>query len=151
MANRHRGSPAERRALAAYVKLHRAADAVWDRVHGHLAEHGLTVSQFGALEALYHLGPLCQRDIGAKILKSGGNVTFVLDNLERRGLVARRRDAANRRFVNVELTAAGAELIAGIFPRHAREVARAMAVLSPAEQRQLAGLCKRLGLAQGEG
>ena len=42
----------------------------------------MTVSQFGVLEALHHLGPLRQGEISAKLLRSGGNITLVVDNLE---------------------------------------------------------------------
>jgi MarR family 2-MHQ and catechol resistance regulon transcriptional repressor len=52
-------------------------------VHRVLAEPKLTISQFGVLEALYHKGPLCQRDIASKILKSTGNITLVIVNLEK--------------------------------------------------------------------
>ena len=54
-----------------------------------VAEYDLTAPQFGVLEALYHLGPLCQKDLAAKILKSSGNMTMVIDNLEKRDLVRR--------------------------------------------------------------
>lgn len=50
------------------------------------------------LEALYHKGPLCKRDIAAKILKSTGNITLLIDNLEKNGLVRRERDNEDRRF-----------------------------------------------------
>jgi MarR family 2-MHQ and catechol resistance regulon transcriptional repressor len=105
----------------------------------------LSVSQFGTLETLYHLGTMSQTDICGKLLKSGGNTTLVIDNLERRGLVLRRRDPEDRRVVMVELTDAGRELISSIFPRHAEVVAAEMAVLAPEELRQLGDLCKKLG------
>ena len=57
----------------------------------------VTVSQFGVLEALHHLGPLRQGEISAKLLRSGGNITLVVDNLEARGLVQRTREANDRR------------------------------------------------------
>lgn len=53
----YRGSKDEIRALSLYVKLVRASESVSARIHAHLSEAGLTVSQFGVLEALLHLGP----------------------------------------------------------------------------------------------
>ncbi len=47
---------------------------------------GLTESQFGVLDSLFHLGPMKQKEIGKKILKSGGNITMVINNLEKRGI-----------------------------------------------------------------
>lgn len=141
-------APRAERALSAYVKLMRAADSVTARVHRHLAAHGLSVSQFGALEALLHLGPMCQRDIARKLLKSDGNLTVVLAHLERRRLVSRRRDPQDRRQVLVELTPAGRVLVEEVFPAHAREIAAALGALDDGEQETLAALCRKLGLAQ---
>src|SRR5687767_7844207 len=93
------------RALCAYVNLMRAAESLSARLSksSPAAGEGLTETQFGVLEALYHLGPMCQRDVGRKVLKSCGNVTFVLDNLARAGLVRRQPSVEDRRFVSVHL------------------------------------------------
>jgi MarR family 2-MHQ and catechol resistance regulon transcriptional repressor len=146
MVTRHTGPPAEVRALDAYIKLTRAAESVTARLSGLWAAAGLTEGQFGALEALYHLGPLVQRDLAAKLLRSGGNVTLVIDNLEKRGLVRRERDADDRRRITVHLTAAGRRLIRRLFPRHAAAVAAELGVLTAAEQEDLGRLCRKLGL-----
>ena len=85
MGPRHQGSKAETLALDAYLKLMRAADSVAARAHVALPAH-LTLTQFAALEALYHLGPLFPSELASKLLKSGGNLTLVVKNLERDGL-----------------------------------------------------------------
>jgi len=141
---------AERRSLDAYVKLARAAAAVEATVHRPLAQAGLTISQFGVLEALLHLGPMSQGALARKILKSPANLTTVLDNLGRRSLIQRRRDDGDRRVVLVQLTDAGETLVASLFPHHARHVAQAFSTLSPAQQDTLAHLCRELGLAQAQ-
>lgn len=74
----------QRNALNVFVKLMRASNTVNTRIHGHLKEDNLTVSQFGVLEALYHLGPLSQSELGIKILKSNANLTTVVDSLEKK-------------------------------------------------------------------
>jgi MarR family 2-MHQ and catechol resistance regulon transcriptional repressor len=147
MATRYDGTPEEARALDAYVKLVRAADAVSARIHRHLADTGLSTSQFGVLEALLHLGPMCQKDLGEKILKSGGNVTFVVRNLERMQLVRRERPKENRRFVTVALTDEGRRLIRRVFPRHVEGVVATMGALPAADLEALGALLRRLGLA----
>jgi MarR family transcriptional regulator, 2-MHQ and catechol-resistance regulon repressor len=147
MATHHQGSPEERRALDTYIKLARASATLEARVNRHLSDAGLTTSQFGVLEALYHLGPLHQQQLAAKILKSGGNLTLVLDNLGKRGLVCRERSADDRRFVRVHLTEAGQRLVRDIFPRHVAGVVAAVSCLSATEQEQLAALLKKLGTA----
>lgn len=145
MPSHHQGPPAEVLALDAYVKLVRAADSVTARLLPRLGEAGLTESQFGVLEALLHLGPLYQCDLGRKLLKSGGNITMVVGNLERRGLVVRERDPADRRHVRARLTPAGEALIRDLFPCHAAAITAEMAALAPAEQEELGRLCRKLG------
>lgn len=147
MGTRHAGSAAEVRALNVFIKLLRATNTLRARLVPRLAAHDLTETQFGVLEALYHLGPLCQRDIGGKLLTSGGNVTLVVDNLEKRGLVERVRGTEDRRFVTVHLTASGRRLIARAFPAHAQRVTEAIGALPAAEQEELGRLLKKLGTA----
>lgn len=146
MSTHYQGTSEERRALDLYIKLSRAAESVSQRVNRHLQDVHLTVSQFGVLEALYHLGPLTPGQLCEKILRSTGNLTLVIDNLEKRRLVARTQNPADRRSTIVELTAAGKDLIETIFPTHVATVMEEVAVLSPEEQRQLAALCRKLGL-----
>ena len=142
-----RSRPRRTPSLDSYLKLVRAADSVSAQLDGGLREVGLTSSQFGVLEALYHLGPLTQGQLAGKLLKSSGNLTLVVDNLERRKLAKRRRHARDRRCVEVHLTAPGKRLISEFYPRHARSIRHAMSALAPYEQRHLAELCRRLGLA----
>lgn len=146
MGTKHRGTEAEVRALNVFIKLMRAANSVMAKVDRQLSEVGLTASQFGILETLHHLGPLCQRDLGRKLLKSGGNITVVVDNLEKRGLVYRQRDTEDRRFVTVYLTEAGEELIREIFPQQLERIVDEMSTLTGTEQDTLANLCRKLGL-----
>jgi MarR family 2-MHQ and catechol resistance regulon transcriptional repressor len=148
MATRHQGSAAEKRALDAYIKLRRAVNALGLRENEVMRAAGLTESQFGALEALLHLGPLCQHELAGKVLKSAGNMTTVVDNLERRGLVERRRDGEDRRVVTVQLTDSGRDLVREVFPRVVEVLVDAFSALSATEQQQLAVLCRRLGTAE---
>ena len=138
----------EKRALTTYTKLMRAAESVTGRIGRNMAAADLTVSQFGVLEALFHKGPLCQRDIATKILKSTGNITMVIDNLERRGLVRRERVAEDRRFLTIHLTEAGEQLIAEVFPRVAAAIVEEITILEEAEQEELGRLCRMLGLKE---
>ncbi|MBB5233344.1 MarR family winged helix-turn-helix transcriptional regulator [Deinococcus budaensis] len=145
MPTRYPGLPEERAALDAYIKLWRAAHAVEVAAHRHLTDHGLTVSQFGVLEALHHLGPLSQRQLAGKILRSSGNLTMVIDNLERGQLVRRERDPGDRRVINVFLTPGGEALVARVLPDHVRGIREVFAGLDPEELAQLAALSRKLG------
>ena len=143
---RFQGTEKEMKALNTYVKLMRAAESMTARAHEHLSSAGLTISQFGVLEALYHRGPLSQKEIGQKILRSSGNITMVIDNLEKRSLVRRERDQHDRRSFIVHLTEAGKKLIRKIFPPHAAVITLEMSALTAAEQKTLGVLCRKLGL-----
>ena len=134
------------RALNTYTKLMRAAESVTSRVHRVLAAPNLTISQFGVLEALYHKGPLCQRDIGSKILKSTGNITLVIDNLEKQNLVSRVRNENDRRYFTINLTESGTDLIDRVFADVEAAIVLEMTSLDEAEQILLGQLCKKLGM-----
>lgn len=133
------------RALNAFITLVRASEAMSNALHRRLADKRLTSSQFGALEALFHLGPLCQGDLACKLLRSGASTTSVVEGLEKRGLVVRQRTEEDKRFVRVALTGKGRRLIREIFPEHAATVARLLAVLEAEEQEELRRLCRKLG------
>ena len=145
MATKYKGSAEEVRALSALINVMRAGDALTASLQRELAGKGLTPSQFGIMEVLLHVGPLCQGELAGKLLRSNGSTTAGVDGLERRGLVERRREPGDKRFVRVALTAKGRRLIAGVFPEHARTVARQFGVLSAGEQEDLRRLCRRLG------
>jgi MarR family transcriptional regulator, 2-MHQ and catechol-resistance regulon repressor len=134
--------------LNTYTKLMRAAESVTNRVGRNMSAAGLTISQFGVLEALLHKGPLCQRDIALKILKSTGNITLVIDNLEKQGLVTRERSTEDRRYFTVSLTTRGAEVIGAAFATVEAAIKAEMGVLTEAEQETLGKLCKKLGLRE---
>jgi len=150
MPTHHRGTNKEIQALNAYINLFRAADSLTARANARLEAAGLTTGQFGVLEALFHLGPLCQRELGEKLLRTGGNITLVVDNLERDGLVRRERSRRDRRLITVRLTRHGEKLIRKVFPGHAQAIAAEIGHLTTAEQEQLRRLCRKLGRGVAE-
>jgi MarR family 2-MHQ and catechol resistance regulon transcriptional repressor len=149
MATRHRGSARETLALDAYIALMRAAESVTARTHGHLAGAKLTLGQFGALEALHHLGPLRTTELARKLLRSPGNMTTVLDNLEKGGLVRREQESSDRRCTTVSITPRGSALMRDVFPRHVAGMTRELGVLTRREQEELKRLCRKLGVGAG--
>lgn len=135
-------------ALDAFVKLRRAVNSLGARLNPELQHSGgLTESQFGVLEALWHLGPMPQARLCEKLLVSGSNLTTVIDNLERRELVRRDPNPDDRRAHLVRLSARGEALIARVFPGHAERIRECFAALTPAEQKDIGRLSRKLGLA----
>lgn len=149
MPTRHRGTENEVRALNAFITLVRASEAVSVTLHRELGGKNLTSSQFGVLEALFHLGPLCQGELAGKLLRSGASTTSVVEGLEKRGLVVRQRTEEDKRFVRVALTGKGRKLIQDVFPAHAEKAVRLFGVLTFEEQEQLRRLCRKLGTGVG--
>jgi MarR family 2-MHQ and catechol resistance regulon transcriptional repressor len=145
MGSRYEGTGLERRALSALINLVRSSESVMGRLNGQFAGLQITQSQFGALDALLHMGPLSQRELGEKIFKTSGNITMVVDNLERDGMVSRERDARDRRRVIVRLTPKGKKTIQSLLPRRVAAIREEMAVLTGAEQEELRRLCRKLG------
>lgn len=139
------GSRTERRTLDTFIKLTRCTNSVLARLAARSSIGDLTSSQFAVLEALYHLGSLTQGEISQKVLKSGSNMTTVIDNLERDGLVRRERDANDRRVIHVHLTEAGENKVEAVLPGHIAALVEEFSVLSATEQETLGKLCKKLG------
>ncbi len=137
-------------AVGIYVKLLRAARAVTARVEPRLAREGLTVTQFGVLEAILHKGPLTHRELGRKVLTSAANMTDVVNKLEARGLVTRLRCPSDHRLVHVMLTACGQALIERVFPLHAADIGLAMAGLDTAALERLGPELRALGMAAAQ-
>lgn len=148
MGTHYKGSEKERKVLNAFIKLMRATDSINNRLNKYHAEANLTVTQFGVLEALYHLGAINQKALGEKLLKSGGNITLVVDNLEKSGMVERQQDPSDRRSMLIHLTEDGEEFISSYFPHHLERIKEEFDVLSENELEQLASICKKLGLQQ---
>src|SRR5512136_2414829 len=106
----------------ALMELLRTADTVWSASRGFFERWDLSPSQFNVLNLL-RLNPagLSQTDLSRQLIMHRSNVTGLLDRLERRGLVARREVAADRRAYSVVLTPAGVRLLRNILPRYHQE------------------------------
>ena len=124
-------------------RCHRAVGHIAERS---IAESGLGLTDFAALEALLHKGPLTITEIQGKVLLASGSMTAAVDRLENKGLIKRGPAADDRRAKVLHLTPAGRRVVEAAFERHAAELESAMTVLSPSEKRQLYGLLKKLGL-----
>jgi MarR family 2-MHQ and catechol resistance regulon transcriptional repressor len=133
-----------------WIVLTRCYRAVSQIAETSIAEAGLCLSDFAALEALLHKGPLTITEIQAKVLLASGSMTAAVDRLERKGLVTRRATPSDRRAKVLELTLEGKRVVEAAFRRHAGELEAAMAILNRTEKRQLHGLLKKLGLFAAE-
>lgn len=148
MTQAHEGmstSPIEAQgALALVTAMARSHSALSKDLERMLVAHKLTAPQFGVLEMLGRRGPLPLHEIGKELLVSGGNITCVVDNLEKAGLVVRTRDTQDRRVIQAALTPAGAARLAEILPVYAARALALTAGLTDVEQGILVQLLRKL-------
>jgi MarR family 2-MHQ and catechol resistance regulon transcriptional repressor len=130
--------------VQAYVRLVRSAEALHSGVSRGLIVEGLSASQFSAMKVLRIHGQLAQRDIAKYILKSGGNITILVDKLEEQNLVSRDRDKVDRRITYVSLTEKGEKLFDCLYPSHLEGIKDAMAALTPEECSVLISLLEKV-------
>lgn len=104
--------------LKLWVKLSRLNMEISRELLKVFKSHGLSTAQFAVLEVLYHKGELSIGEIIEKILISGGNITVVVTNLEKKGLLEQRPDEQDARRKRVQITKAGAELLEIVFQDH---------------------------------
>jgi MarR family 2-MHQ and catechol resistance regulon transcriptional repressor len=138
---------AQSTALKLWVVIARAHAAIASNTAADVERHGLTLAEFGILEALYHKGSMLLGELQRTILVSSGGVTYLVDRLVKRGFVERRDCPTDRRARYAALTDEGERFIAEIFPEHAERVRRTLDGLSSLEQREATRLMKQLGLA----
>jgi MarR family 2-MHQ and catechol resistance regulon transcriptional repressor len=147
MATQYDGSDEEERALNAYIRFTRAFETISREISETFRARDLTSGQFGVLETVYHLGPMYQGQLGEKLLQSKGNISTIVSNLVDRGLVERRRDQEDRRYIKIHLTDEGKELIKDLFPTHVERIQATFDALDDDEVEELGRLCRKLGLA----
>ncbi len=109
----------------------------------HLEEFGISGAEYGILRNLGEEN-LTLSELSQRLLKVNSNITALIDNLERRGLVERTRDPSDRRVVRVRLTEAGFELRERAVPAQNRFIAELLSPLADADVAQLQTLLLKL-------
>lgn len=132
-------------ALKLWVVLSRAHDAIAEHARADVSRHGLTLAEFGIMEALFHRGPMLLGEVQRRILVSSGGITYLVNRLEERGLVERRECEEDRRARYAALTGEGEALVRRIFPEHARCLEHALAGLDAGEKEEAIRLLRELG------
>ncbi|MBP3222838.1 MAG: MarR family transcriptional regulator [Actinomycetaceae bacterium] len=108
-----------------------------------LHDYGLTPAQFGVLDVLRAKGKMKIGHIIDSLFMTPGNMTVVIRNMERDGLIKRSTCENDKRVSYIELTQRGRKLINKALYDHAYNVGRLMRVLSSEEQEQLTSLLKK--------
>jgi MarR family transcriptional regulator, 2-MHQ and catechol-resistance regulon repressor len=138
------GKPVEAPRL--WIVLSRCYRSVSRAAERSIADAGLCLSDFAALEALVHKGPLTITEMQAKVLLASGSMTAAVDRLESKGFLVRKNARNDRRAKVLELTGEGKRVVETVFRTHAAELEAIMAPLKQSEKRQLYRHLRKLGL-----
>jgi MarR family transcriptional regulator, 2-MHQ and catechol-resistance regulon repressor len=116
-----------------------------------IQDTGLGLTDFAALEALLHKGPLTITEIQSKVPLALGSMTAAVDRLEKKGLILRTPSPADRRARVLKLSPKGRAVVNTAYSRHAADLETVMAVLDHREKRRLYDLLKKVGLFAAAG
>jgi MarR family transcriptional regulator, 2-MHQ and catechol-resistance regulon repressor len=133
--------------LKLFIVLSRAYKALNEDVQVSIQNNGLNMTEFAVLELLYHKGDQPLQQIGGKILLASGSITYVVDKLEKKGLIRRVACPNDRRVTYAQITDEGKEFIGELFPKHELQIHKLMSVLSNEEKETAIELLKKVGLS----
>ncbi len=134
--------------LKVVIGISRANQAIQKQSAVTFKEGGLTTAQFAVLEALYHKGTLTIQEIIKSILSTGGNMTVVINNLEKEKLIERHVNPEDKRSSLIEITQKGKKIIEEIFPNHLQSLKEVFKVLTIEEKQVLISILKKLSTRQ---
>lgn len=141
MANRER----EQLSLDLFVALSRASKVLMEENSKKIDSYGVNATEFAVLELLFHKGEQPIQKIGQKILLQSGSMTYVINQLEKKGLLERQRCPVDKRVFYAKNTEKGNELISNVFPEHKQMITELMSVLSEEELVEMTLQLKKLG------
>ena len=127
--------------LKVFIALSRVHRSVMDTTNKSIQSNGLNPTEFAVLELLYKGGQPLQQ-IGERILIASGSITYVVDKLEKKGLVKRIPCPNDRRVIYAQLTESGENFIASIFPGHEKVIHQSFEMLTKDEKDELLDLLK---------
>ncbi len=130
--------------LSTWVEIMRAFTKIRASELELIEANGLTIGQFGVLELLYHRG---SQSIGAATklaMSTPGNMTVVVRNLVKQGLITSEKSAEDKRSATISITEAGSTLIGSIFPEHSKRIDQFLSGLSREEKEVVRALLRKL-------
>lgn len=120
------------------------------KLEADLEKLNLTPPQFYVLATIGYAGGLPFGEIGAKMMVTVSNLTGIVDRLEEKKLVQRKRDDKDRRVVHVILTDKGARLYKSTIPAFEKSIAEVFRRIEAPQQKELSTLLRKLNDARPE-
>ena len=114
------------------------------KLESDLGKIGLTPPQFYVLATIGYAGSLPFGEIGAKMMVTVSNLTGIVDRLEEKKLVLRKRDETDRRVVHVTLTEKGTRLYKSTIPLFEKSISEIFSSLDLPNQKKLSALLRNL-------
>lgn len=131
--------------LKAFVVLMKASKSMEERIKRDIKRYGVSTTEFTILEALYHKGQLTVQQICDAVLINSGSMTYVIDKLQKRGLLKRSPCEQDRRVVQVRITDEGKQVMDEIFPKHQAVIEEIFADIELEDKQKLVDLLKTIG------
>ncbi|MBU8792294.1 MarR family transcriptional regulator [Oceanobacillus caeni] len=135
----------ENLSLKAFVVLLKANKTLAELIKKDISSHGMRTSDFTVLEALYHKGKQTIKQITQSVLINTGSITYVIDKLEKKGLLERTPCKDDRRVVYIQLTDQGIKLMEEIFPLHQQVIENVFEGVTDEEKKIVIDVLKRVG------
>jgi len=133
------------REVMLWVRLAMTFNVLYHEIKTELSKEKLTVPQLDIISCLDRSKGLPLSELAERLLVTGGNITGIIDRLERDGYVYRERDKKDRRVVRALLTDKGFDLYKSFLPRYKEVMRKINSVLTTEERQQLQRLLKKLG------
>lgn len=140
----------EKNSLKALTIILRASTSITKMVKKDMDSYGVNPTEFMVLELLYNKGSQAIQVIGNKVLLASSSITYVIDQLEKKGFVQRKQYPEDRRVTLVSLTVEGKELMDEIFPQHSSAIQQLFEDLSDKELVKLSDDIKKIGYKAAE-
>jgi MarR family 2-MHQ and catechol resistance regulon transcriptional repressor len=131
--------------IKAYIVFMKAAKSVQERIKHDIANYDLSPTEFAVLEVLYHKGKQTVQQISSRILLASGSMTYVIDKLERKGLLKRNFCKEDRRVIHLTITKDGRKLMEEIFPQHELIIHELFGDLTNEEKELIINILKKVG------
>lgn len=127
-----------------FLVLMQTSKTIHEKIKDEIAKNKLGITEFSVLEVLYQKGKQTIQQIGTSILISSGSMTYVIDKLERRGLLSRTACPDDRRAIHVILTENGNKLMEEMMPKYHELVNNMFASLNSDEQATMINLLRKV-------
>jgi MarR family 2-MHQ and catechol resistance regulon transcriptional repressor len=124
----------------------KASAALSHNIQKDIEGYNLNHEYFMVLELLYSKGPQPVQKISETLSIPSGSITYVVNKLEKLGLVERKSNPDDRRAFFVVLTEKGEALFNDIFPKHVATISRNLSFITDEEKEQLMMLLKKIGI-----